>query len=143
MQAKSSGSVSSRHLLFFSISVFIFSMSLSAAAERLTCGGGMMSSASWPLHSLQHGRQAEFQVHEEAGDFSGVFPAPALSSGAVGQEGGPASSFCESHFSSFHARVWATMSLCPVAQVLRFIPGLPLPLQGLGYDHDHGLEPWR
>lgn len=50
--------------------------------------------------------------------------------GQWGQEGGPASSFCEPHFSSFHAGVWATTSLCPVAQVLRFIPGLPLPLHG-------------
>ena len=48
-----------------------------------------MSFASWPLHPLQQGLQAEFQVHEEAGGFSGVFPAPALSSGAVGARGRP------------------------------------------------------
>ena len=47
------------------------------------------------------------------------------------QEGGPPTlSFCEPHFSSFHAGVWATMSLCPVAQGLSLIPGLPLPSMG-------------
>ena len=35
------------------------------------------------------------------------------------------------------------MSLCPVAQGPSFILGLPLPLHGLGYDRDHGLEPRR
>ena len=34
------------------------------------------------------------------------------------------------------------MSLCPVAQGPSFILG-PLPLHGLGYDRDHGLEPRR
>lgn len=87
-----------------------------------------MSSASWP-QTLQQGLQAEFRVHEEAGGFSE--PAPALSSGAAGAGGRlPPLSFCEPHFSSFHAGVWATMSLCPVAQGLSLIPGLPLPSMG-------------
>ena len=46
-----------------------------------------MSSASWPLHPLKQGLQAQFQVREEAVDFSE--PAPALFLGTVGAGGRP------------------------------------------------------